>query len=455
MSTTRLQLEQLLSEQIGDFLEFASSGSAGAGSVIIKSTALQNYDGSSGSAGSGGDDYFNNWWVSFQDGANLSAGYRQVYDYSSTAGGWLYLRGAAMTAESAAITLRLHRFNPNNKWLAISRSIEQIYPTLYKPIDNIALVTGNMLPNAHFEDWADSAKPDFWELGGLTALASTTVVFFRAGKKSVAASAGQADGFLDINSDYYRPLLDLMGQTVDAYVWAYPVTANDAYIRITTEQASGSTQTLSSTTACPANKWTMLKLEGQALNDDLVAVQFKLGIKTNAKLVYFDDAVLVAQHQREYPLPSDFQTGVVSKVRVQSEGYSDPACYDLLPRHWGPPEGFDIMEEGDYSPAEPSPVYKRLQLHEFPVNFRRMRIEGFGPISPPAANTATIYLDGEKLNLIVAKAAAHLYRLEQGPVSSQDKGRYYNEIALWENEYRKLVPHLGMIRPSGYLNTGR
>ena len=52
MATTRLQLEQQLSEVIGDYLQFQTSTNIGAASTTVVATALQAYDG-------GKDDYFN------------------------------------------------------------------------------------------------------------------------------------------------------------------------------------------------------------------------------------------------------------------------------------------------------------------------------------------------------------------------------------------------------------
>ncbi len=152
MSTTRLALEQLVSETIGDYLEFDSTTNIGAG-VTIVSTVLKSYDG-------GQYDYFNDWWVSFQEGVNSAVAPRQVSDYA-TASGTLTVRGANLGAEAGAVTVRLHRYDPNNKWRAMSRALEQLYPAIYKPIDNMDLIGGNLLPNAHFSDWTSVSACDF------------------------------------------------------------------------------------------------------------------------------------------------------------------------------------------------------------------------------------------------------------------------------------------------------
>lgn len=450
MATTRLQLEQRVSESIGDWLEFDTSTNIGAGSTTLVATALQAYDG-------GKNDYFNDWWVSFQEGANGTASYRQVSDYAQSTG-TLTIRGAAMTAESAAVTLRLHRFNPNNKWIAISRAIEQLYPTLYKYVDNLTLVAGNILPNAHFDDWASTANPDFYETSNAAASAIAAAGSVRGGVRSMRVIPSASAGYAYIRAQRYPHLLDLSGKTVSFYCWAYPEATDDPALIIYTKNIAGSTQTLTSTTTAASAQWSLLKLEDQTLNDNLIDVQFRFRVATSTKYTYFDDAIACGMAENEYVLPSDLQDGVVTNVKVQTHGYSSSTIpkvgYDLQPRFWGADEAFRIVQEGDYSSSATPAVYKRLYLYEFPTNYRRMRITGFAPIAPPTADTAEIYLDGERLELITAKAAEILYRLEQGPVSSEDKGRYYAQIETWRNEYRKLVPHLGMIRPVGKLNTG-
>lgn len=448
MATNRLQLEQQLSEVIGDYLEFDTSTNIGAASTVVVATALQAYDG-------GKDDYFQDSWLSFQEGANLSAGYRQISDYAQ-ATGTLTIRGAAMTVESAAVTLRVHKFNPNNKWIAISRAVEQLYPTLYKPIDNMTLVTGNILPNAHFEDWASTAVPDFYEVTNAAASAIVAAGSVRGATKSVRVIPSASAGYLYIRAQSFEALRDLSGKTVSFYAWAYPEATDDPALVIYTKNIAGSTQTLASTTTAASAQWNLLKLEDQVLNDNLVDCQFRFRVATSTKYAYFDDAIACGMQRNEYVLPGELQDGVVSNVRIQTHGYSSNTipkmCYEMMPRYWGAEESHGIIQEGDYLAS--SGTYKRLYLYDFPTNYRRMRIKGFAPIPPPAADTATIYLDGEKLNLVTAKAAEILYRLEQGPVSSEDKGRYYTQIQMWQDEYKKLVPHLGMIRPPGMLNTG-
>lgn len=442
MTTTLLALEQLFSEAIGDWLEFDTTTNVGAG-VTVVSTTLLNYDG-------GQDDYFNGWWLYITEGNNSTV-LRQVSDYA-TATGTLTVRGANLEAEAGAVTCRLHRFNRDNKVDALNRAIEQIYPQLYKRIDNQELITGSILPDGHFEDWSSSSALRFYSTSNVTLARTTTAGCTRGVTYSAKATASADNGYFYISSDTYPWLLDLMNHSVNFYCWALPEVANDAAIVIYTKQADGTAQTLTSSTACPAGEFTLLSLENQALNDDLVEVQIRFKVVTNAKYVYFDDAIVNGMHLDEYLVPVNLRSGHISRVHLQTGGnYAVPTtnsslvCYDIHPTSWGGREEFKIIDDSTYT---------YLQLIDSPESYYRMRLIGYAPLETLSADTDTISLSGESLNLICAKAASVLYKLEGGPVSSEDKIRYFGEIAYWEDEVRKLTPRLMMQLPSGTRRTG-
>lgn len=445
MSTTTLEMIALLSEAIGDFREFDTSTNITTGSTAsVIATTLANYD-------SGQNDYFNDWWLYITEGNNSGVN-RNVKDWLTTAT-TLKLRGAAFASESSAVTCRLHRFSRVNKLRAINRAIEQLFPSLFKEIDDLTLVTGNSLPDGSFEWWTSSSASKFYTCNPPTTLTQTTALYFYRGQRgttSMKVNAGAADTYAFIDSYIYPRLLDLMGKTVDFYCWCSASTANDAWIQIHTIKADGTAQNLPATQATstvdiPARsatnaKWTLLKEENQTLNDDVVRVELRFRVDTNGEDAYFDDAILRGRHLFEYLLPEDLQTGKgsLSQVYVQRSGYSDQPAYDLHPRLWSK-EGHSIIDDG---------TYRYLRLDDLSSDFRRIRLLGYMPLETLSADTDTIALEGAKLNLIVAQAAYNLYIMERGLVSSEDKGRYERELYFWANEVRRLQPTLQMMRPS-------
>lgn len=434
MSTTLLQMEQLVSEAIGDYLEFDTTTNIGAGTSVI-STTLQSYDG-------GQNDYFNDWWVYITEGNNIAV-LRQVSDYA-TASGTLTVRGANLAAEAGAVTCRLHRFNRDSKKRAINRALDKLYPTLHKRIDNMSLITGQHLPDNEFDSWSSSTALTWYTTSNVTLARTTTAGLARRGAYCAKATASAGNGYFYVTSNSFPRLLDLMEQTVTFKCWVYPEVADDAWIQIYTVQADGTAQTLTSTTTCPAGKYTLLELEDQTLNDDLVEVQFRFGITTNAKYAYFCSPRVIANELHEYLLPDPFQDGHVSQCLVQMTGFADDMCDDLHPRFWDEQE-FRVRDDG---------TYKYIYLSDLNTTERRVRLYGYTPFDNYSADTDTIPLEGVRLNLIVAQSAINLYEMEQGPVSSQDKGRYAYEIGRWRDEFRRIVPHLTMTRPADRLYTG-
>jgi len=330
---------------------------------------------------------------------------------------------------------------------AILEAVEEVYPALYRPLDVAELSTGNYLPNSHFRDWTSTSYPDKYNKISATCAKATAAGLYRGGSSSSLVSPSAADGYMFITSGNttdagYPRLLDLMGRTVSFYAWAYPSTADDAFLTIYTLQADGTAQTLNSTTTCPATKWTLLKLEDQTLNDDLVEIQFRFRVHTNAQTCYFDNARVTSKNTFEYLLPLDFKNGSVAEVYIQSTGYSDFACDDLRPRYWERVFGYDIIDDG---------TDKHLSLPYLYTKDRQIRLVGKTPLEDMSASTnalaaaKTISLDGEKLRLLIAYAKYKLYQLVPEVPAAEDLGRFETAQAKALFEYRRLS-HLKMAK---------
>lgn len=435
MTTTFDVLNQRVHEGINDWIEVIVTTAINADNLVV-SLNLNEFDG-------GSDTTFNDWYCYITDKANVGVD-RQVSAYA-TATGQLTVRGVALTDDAANLaTIRLHRYSYTLVGKAINRAIEEVFPALHKKADDLSLITGNILPDASFEWWTSSSAMQFYSVTNTTLAQTTTAGLYRGqrGSTSVKSTVSGAGGYHYISSDSYPRLLDLMGQTVNAYVWAAPETADDPTIVIYTVQADGTTQTLTSTTAAPAGEFTRLALEGQAINDDLVEFQIRFPVATNGDYCYWDDAILCGQNLYEYLLPVKFQDGYTNQVYFQLEGYSDEPAYDLQPRKWGAEE-FHIIDDG---------TYKYLGLDELPVSYRRLRLIGISPLEALSAATDTITLDASgRINLLVAYASYLLYEMTENPVSSEDVKRYGRESAKRYGKYMRLLRKFRMISPSGRL----
>ena len=439
-TTTLKELMQNFSEQIGDYLTFATTDNIGAGTTVV-STDLQQYDGS-------GDDYFGDWWV-YIDGTNNSGVLRQIVKVGgyATATGTLTVRGANLSSESGSVTCYLHRYNRDFKKLAINRSIEQVYPLLHKRVNDKTLVTGNLLFDGHFEDWTSSSALRFAS-GSSTTLVKTTTAGLHRGPlntTSAKSTASGSNGYILFSSINNPRMKDIAGKSASLEAWVYPQTADDVTVILYTKNKAGTEQTKTSTTTAVASVWTKLKLLDQSINDDLTLVEVRLNVVTSGQNAYWDDARLVASETQEYLLPVDLRGGHVSQVNVQTRGEGDRVCDDVFSDFWDSQE-FRTPDDGTYS---------YIRLNALNGNWRRIELIGYTPLSTMSSDTDSTEVSGERENLLIAKAAVILYRLLRGPVSSEDVSSYTSEIRAWEIEYRSLSSRLGMTTPAETIYTGR
>ena len=435
MSTSQATLIQRLSEAIQDYINESTTTNIGAGVTVI-STALNKHDNAL-------DDTFNNWWVYIKGTANDCVE-RKVRDYA-TATGTLTVYGANLSAESASVPFELGRYERRKKLLAINRTIEEIYPDLVKLLEDRSLITGNILPPFR---WSSASALELYTLATGTLAKNTDGAYIWRGKTSAKITASGADDFLSINSNKYPRLLDLMGKTITFKCWVYPEVANDAFLTIYTLKADGTAQTLNSTTACPAGKKTLLELKDQSINDDIQFIEFRLGVQTNTKYVYFDEPRVTGRDLYDYLLPSDFDNGHISKVYIQTSGYSDDICDDLLPRNWERIYGseFQTREIG-------GSLYKHIRLPQLYSSKRQLKLIGYCPLEALSADTGTISTDNKQaIDLLIAYAAYLLYRMEEGIPASKDISRYEQASSKWLGEYYRLLPNAKMVTPRGTLN---
>ena len=434
-------LEQLLSQELNDDLEFTTDTDISTTNAIV-STTLNEYD-------DGADGHFDGWWVEITTATHPDTGkIRQTglpgtTTYATT-GGVLTAMGAAFTGSTIDATCRLHRFDPRIKSQCIIRACEAVFPTLHLRLEDISLITGNILPDP-LESFPTTATLTWWTAkSGGTIAQTTTGGQFRYGKYGCSYDAGAAGDYLYLSSDTYPRLLDLQGQTVDAYVLAYPENANDGYIEIYTSSNDGSTtQTLTSSTTNAAGVYTLLKLENQAINDDLDEIQIRLKVGTSGGYVIFESPFVGGRNMPELMLPDSFRDGELTHVYMQDHFHSDVPCYDLNPfatMSGGKELKFSILDEGNH---------RYIRFDRPPPAKRRLRLTGYEPLETlvQSTKTGTITLDEEAIPYLI-KYAAFLYndRVSK-PISAEDVVRYKLEKYEKQQELLGLFYKCRMAKP--------
>lgn len=423
---TLLGLEQLLSEALGDDLEFDTTTNIGAATTLV-STSLNEYDDAV-------DDHFNDWWVYITEGNNITV-QRKVKDYT-TSGGVIGVYGANLSAETGAVTCRLHRYNRDHKVNALKRAVEIVYPCLRRDLDDMTLITGNLLPDAHFESWSSATALNWYTATNATLAQTATAGSTRGGTYSAKATGTAADGYFYISSNTYPRLLDLMNREIEMQVWVYPEVADDAFMDVVYIDKDGASSTVSSTTACASTGFTKLDRDSISIPDDITAIEFRFRVATSTKYTIFDDARVMGRGLRELLLPDDFVPGNVSQVHIQTGDAGDDMCDTLHPRFtkWIP---HSVINDGanDY-----------LELSQFYTDYHRLRLRGYAPLESLSSDSATITLEAHRIPLLIAQAKIIFYEREQKPVSAEDIRRFQFQLNEARYEFATLFPRLAMAR---------
>lgn len=284
----------------------------------------------------------------------------------------------------------------SNYTKAINNASAEIHDVLFIPLDNMDLITGNILPTFL---WSTAALLDFYSEPSGTLLKTTDGDYIRRGSSSAKITASGANDVLYIDSTDYPRLLDTMGKSVEFKDYAYPVDADDdAFLTIQYTKSDGTSVTVNSTTECDSGEFTLLE-KSQAIPDGIKQIQFRMRVLTTNQNVYFDMPLLTGADVREYLLPTDFQGGHLSSVEVQTLGDAD----DLHPTRWETVYDWKIIEDGGY---------KYLRLPADYTTKRQIRLIGYKALETLSSGTNTISIDGERVNLLLSYAAFKLFEIE-------------------------------------------
>ena len=432
MSTTLSTLMTRLNQKIGDYISETVTTALTTDTNVV-CTTLANYVNR--------DDVFNRDWIRILDYANAGE-IRKISDYATSTTTATVL-GANWTSDTTnKATFEITKYNPNNAIRAINIAARKIWPNLFRTIRDVTLTTGNILPNPSFEDWTSSSYPDYWTtLSNATSSESTTAGTTRGSGSSCKVTASSDNGYIELNSDTYPKLLDLMGQTVSLYAWCLPQTADDGTITIYTKQADATAQTLTSTTSNPAGEFTLLTLEDQVLNDDLVEVRIRLSVATSGQYAYFDNVRLTGLNNVEYVLPLDFQNQIsmVDRVSISYTNLQTYAQDDLL--------STDIFEPVFYWRVEDDGETRYLLTDTYNQDFI-LKIEGRAPLeSNLTTSSSTMTIEDPFIDLLTELAASELFSIEAGLPSAGDRDFLRSESYRYLSNYEYMKKTLKKKKP--------
>jgi len=328
---------------------------------------------------------------------------------------------------------------------AINNAARELYPYLFRELKIDTLILGNALPNSHFEDWSSTSYPDEYSAGttNTTLSEKTTAGYTRGGHSSCFVQAGANDSYMYIDSDDYPQLLDLKGKTINFKCWAMPSTADEPELKIIYTDEDGTATTATSTTSAPADIFTLLEIENQEIPADTVKIELQLNVQNSGESCYFDNARITNTNVYEYLLPVDFRDGKITQVLRQTGGQSDDPCDDIGGHAvFEPVYGWTVVRDGTDA---------HLRMPYVSTSPYLFRLIGYAPLEDTlSADTDTMTIEAQHVNLLIARAAHLLYEMEAGIVSSGDRDRLRTESQYWYAKSKELEKTAKMILPQSF-----
>ena len=132
-TTTELALNERLAKAIGDFIRVAVSTNIAADNLVV-ATDLNEHD-------DGEDKAFQDRFLYIENKNNEDKDRKVRFYY--TANGTCNIFGAALSSDTNVADIQIHRYSYTKKRIAINDAIKELYPILYREIDDNTAITTN------------------------------------------------------------------------------------------------------------------------------------------------------------------------------------------------------------------------------------------------------------------------------------------------------------------------
>ena len=422
-----------ISEEFG-FVGFDTTTAIAANQLVV-STSLQSrfvYD-----------DFFIDWWAMAATGASsgtvsdVNVGkIRHVNDYAATTG-TLTVAGPALTAATGNTEMKLYRVHPDDLRRYFNRARQDLFPSIALQRDHQTIVTGqiqqtytlpstlrrgptriyigkrptastvaeNEVTDPGFENWTDSTTPASWTLSGtgasVTQEEETTnpknyMVLDDASSARVLAASSNAATLLQ----NVTPSVGVEGVEANFSIWVYCMTSGRVSARC--GSTDGSTH--------GGTGWELLTSTENTGTGLSQFITVGISVSAGAVLIaYVDEAILI-----------------VGQSEPVDVGWEPVMNWEWVPPVAGASNGGFL---------------------EFPFRLpekHRLRILGLDLLSSVTADTDTVEIDGEQLDIIYnsTKQKVALALAQGGRTEERD---FYRSEAL---RFMALVEE-GLTRGNG------
>lgn len=400
-TTTRLVVLERLSDFVGDWRPLTTTSAGVAGGTTVVDTELANLTEDNGGI---------QGWVRPSSGTN-SGEIRRIIagDSGYTASTTTITVNFAFTNQVASgVAYELHLIDPTYKLNAIDRAIESLFPDLYIFLRDETLVVDNLLLNQDFETFSGGAFTNWSSINAPTVAAETSRVAHGAQSASVDSSANvrgiEQNLFTAVNIN------QLAGQSLRFAGWVWADTASVVRLRITfdgTTFTNGPFHGGSSEWEPPGIGFVDAAVPANA-NEMTVSCEVD-GVKG-----YFDAMhAYVGPAITRYTLPTSVRKLLSVQVQDNINQLDDRGNF------------FDLSE------------------NVAPSAGRFLRLIGQNTLTLPTADTSNLEIDGEQVDLLVARAAEILAQTEW----ARTRDPFYKELQLEAiEEVARLLPRARMRR---------
>jgi len=417
MTTTLLNCEVLLSQEIGDYWE-GTSTSATSSVTIVDTSLLAKTD---------------NWITDFSYDMLTSGSYneeeRKISTSSSVSTGSLTVLAHGGSIASG-VTYRVHRlFEPSEKRRALISATKEIFGECYDMVWNESLVSGNWLRDGSFERWTTGTDLTDWSESVIVPAQTATNGLFKHGGYSacLAGTAGTLTQGYTENSD----LRQLAGKTVSFTLQGHCNVGSCLRIAV----YDGSTQTFSDYHE-GGTDWTPdtdpLKVQA-TINSTPTEVTFKVCHDDANGTSYVDDGRVISGYRnRTY-------SGHLGLAQNEpNEIFIEPAQYSRE-EPWISIHDWEVDEDGYlYLPTSVSNDY-RLRV----VGKQYLDFISSGTVS--TSWSATINLNEPQTRILTAQAAVYLYTWMSMPnYESGTREDYQEMVGFWKQEVKERKAKFGM-----------
>lgn len=418
-----LELDKRLSGVIGDFIELELTTAITADNNII-STNFNKWD-------DGKNNRLNGYHLLITDGQNAGVD-RGIRTYT-TDGGVCEVYGDTLASDGTdKAKVRLYKYSYTIKQVALNDALLDIgLDVLATLCTDTSLITGSILQDGHFGYWTRDTIPTFYTASANAELTEITEAGYYRGQlggTSMKVEAGASDQYAYTSSTSYPRLGNLVGKSIDIAVWVRPTTDNDAFMDVIYNKGGVDT-TISTTTNCKADVFTLLKRENITIPDDIASIEFRFRVHTSGESAYFDNASVIGYQLRDYLLPEALQNGSISEVYIQSIGSID----DVAPRDWKRlyNSTYFTFQSQDY-----------LRLATLPDSNRQLRLVGTSGLDALTSVSDIRHIDERGASLLVVYAAHCIFRNEENCVSPDLVPEFERLSNKYLAEYERLKGQL-------------